>query len=1055
MEDLTGRQFGHYQIVAPLGEGGMAAVYKAYQPSMERYVAVKVLPRHMAKSEEFVNRFRREAKLLAQLQHPHILPVFDYGEADGYPYIVMPFVQSGTLAELLHKRQRTLAEVRRIMVQIGEALSYAHTRGMIHRDIKPSNVLIDERGNCLLTDFGLARMAESASKITTSGTVMGTPAYMSPEQGAGSTIDHRSDIYSLGIIFYELVTGRVPYVAETPIALVFKHIQDPLPSARKLNPNLPEAVELVLLKALAKQPEDRYQTAEDFVQAIQRAIPESISPDAGIPQKSAPDASTVIEPPISVGEEVRTEVQSASDMRTVQSPVPIESKGVVTEGREPRRFPVRAVAGIGMLAVVGVLIFFVFNTLNPKRSMVPTPTSPTINTSAPVDSPVPSPAPLPPIEISPGASFRDEFDGQLAEGWTWLAEDPSKWSLSAVDGSLQIIASDASLDGPNLPPNILLRDAPAGDFEITTSLRFTPTSNFQFAGLIVFQDNGNVLQFGRAFCDLANACVGDGVYLDNIENGSFVGSNYQTPFSGTVIYLRLQRAGNTYSGYYSEDGEQWIKTGEHVRDFSQVRVGLMAAQAPTEIPAVFDYFTQTAPSTATTRADVICRATADDSSVVSATIKSETTIPVHGISMDNHWLNLQNPEKPEESCWIPFDPTSFKAKAITTYYECADPLGCVRVGPNDPFHFGFWGVLSGVDSSLGQDAQRGVEIAIDDIGGKLYDHDIRLTPLDALCTQQGGAAAAGQLANDNTIVALIGPSCSAETVGGIATLTEAGLTTISPSNTRPALTEENRGPEYAGFLRTAPNDALQGRIVAEFVYNVLGVRRAATIHDESGYSTALQQVFADRFTQMGGQVVAQEPISSGDTNMRPVLTRVASHEPELIYYPAFVAAGGYITAQVREIPGLESVKLIASDGVFAPDFLAAAGSTAQSMFISSPDFSRFPPSYGALVDKYVAKYGNPPSAYHAHAYDAANMIFSALEKVAVMESDGTIHIPRLSLRNTLYATKDFSGVTGTLTCSPTGDCGVAVVAVYEVTNPDPATWNPHDPANPNPKRIYP
>jgi serine/threonine protein kinase len=147
MEDLTGRQFGHYQIVAPLGEGGMAAVYKAYQPSMERYVAVKVLPRHMASSEEFVSRFRREAKLLAQLQHPHILPVFDYGEADSYPYIVMPFVQSGTLAELLHKRQQTLSEVRRIMIQLGDALSYAHTRGMIHRDIKPSNVLIDERGN--------------------------------------------------------------------------------------------------------------------------------------------------------------------------------------------------------------------------------------------------------------------------------------------------------------------------------------------------------------------------------------------------------------------------------------------------------------------------------------------------------------------------------------------------------------------------------------------------------------------------------------------------------------------------------------------------------------------------------------------------------------------------------------------------------------------------------------------------------------------------------------------------------------------------------------------
>src|SRR6185436_20069925 len=211
MEDLTGRQFGHYQIVAPLGEGGMAAVYKAYQPSMERYVAVKVLPRQLAESAEFIARFKREAHLLAQLQHPHIVPVFDYGQADGFTYIVMPFIQSGTLADLMKTRQMSLPEIRRIMTQIGDALGYAHARGMIHRDVKPSNVLVDERGNCLLTDFGLARMTEATSgKLTSSGAIMGTPAYMSPEQGAGNTLDGRSDIYALGIIMYEMVTGQVP-----------------------------------------------------------------------------------------------------------------------------------------------------------------------------------------------------------------------------------------------------------------------------------------------------------------------------------------------------------------------------------------------------------------------------------------------------------------------------------------------------------------------------------------------------------------------------------------------------------------------------------------------------------------------------------------------------------------------------------------------------------------------------------------------------------------------------------------------------------------------------
>lgn len=275
MEDLIGRQFGPYQIVAALGEGGMAAVYRAYQPGTERYVALKVLPRHFADDPEFTARFQREARILAQLQHPHILPVFDYGQAEGYSYIVMPFVPGGTLTESMQGQPLPLPRIRQVISQVGDALNYAHGRGLIHRDVKPSNVLIDESGNCLLTDFGLARMAEASVKLTAAGTIMGTPAYMSPEQGAGSGVDARSDIYSLGIILYEMATGRVPYRAETPVAVVFMHVSGPLPLPRSLNPDLPEAVERVILKALARNPDERYQTAEDLVAALKRAIPET------------------------------------------------------------------------------------------------------------------------------------------------------------------------------------------------------------------------------------------------------------------------------------------------------------------------------------------------------------------------------------------------------------------------------------------------------------------------------------------------------------------------------------------------------------------------------------------------------------------------------------------------------------------------------------------------------------------------------------------------------------------------------------------------------------
>jgi len=375
-----------------------------------------------------------------------------------------------------------------------------------------------------------------------------------------------------------------------------------------------------------------------------------------------------------------------------------------------------------------------------------------------------------------------------------------------------------------------------------------------------------------------------------------------------------------------------------------------------------------------------------------------------------------------------------------------DPLGVATIAPGDPIHVAFWGVLSGADATLGEDAKRGVEIAIDDRGGKLLDHTIKLTAEDAGCNPEGGAAAAQKLAADKTIVGLVGSTCSDETVGGIKTLTDAGLVTISPSNTRPALTAPDRGPEYAGYLRTAHSDAIQGRVAAEFVYNELKLRKAATIHDGSAYAEALQQVFADAFKELGGEIVAQEAVSKGQTDMKPVLTTIAAKGPEIIYYPIFVAEGGFITAQSREVPGLEKVVLMGADGMFSPDFVKAAGAAAKGMYLSSPDFTAFGGDYAGFLAKYKAKYGDPISIFHAHAYDAANMLFAAIEKVAVKAPDGTIYVPRKALRDALYATKDFPGVTGTLTCNPYGDCSAPVIAVYQITDREVGgQWPPEKP----------
>ncbi len=273
MEDLTGKEIGPYRIVGPLGAGGMAAVYKAYQAGMDRYVAVKILPQFFAGNPEFVKRFDREAKLIAGLQHPRILPVHDYGKAEDYNYLVMSLVDTGTLEDVMAKGSIPLDQVRDLLSQIGAALDYAHSKGVIHRDIKPSNILMDSRGNCLLTDFGIAKMVEGMTELTKPGGIVGTPSYMSPEQGLGEDIDGRSDIYSLGVILYQMATGRLPFSAETPVATVLKHINDPLPPPTTVKADLPRSVEAVILKSMAKNRDERYPTAGAFVKALEAAIP--------------------------------------------------------------------------------------------------------------------------------------------------------------------------------------------------------------------------------------------------------------------------------------------------------------------------------------------------------------------------------------------------------------------------------------------------------------------------------------------------------------------------------------------------------------------------------------------------------------------------------------------------------------------------------------------------------------------------------------------------------------------------------------------------------------
>ena len=338
-----------------------------------------------------------------------------------------------------------------------------------------------------------------------------------------------------------------------------------------------------------------------------------------------------------------------------------------------------------------------------------------------------------------------------------------------------------------------------------------------------------------------------------------------------------------------------------------------------------------------------------------------------------------------------------------------------------------------------------------EVGHRILQPGQPLSGQDAGCSAEGGQAAATRLAADPTIVAAIGSTCSSAAKPGVPILWKAGIPTISPSNTAPFLTDPNRGEGYDGYARTCHNDKVQGAIAAEFALKQKGFKSAATIHDGSVYAEQLAQVFAETFKKMGGTVTSMEAVSPNDTDMRPVLTKIATAKPDIIYYPIFIAEGGFITRQSKEISGLEKTALMGADGMFSPDFYKAAGMAAVGMYHSSPDFGAFAGGYQAFLDKHQKKYGEKPIApFHGHAYDATMMILTAIDKVAVKEGDNLV-IGRKALRDALLATSNMQGLTGMINCDQYGDCADPKIAVYETAEenvkdgvmPTKPYWKPY------------
>jgi branched-chain amino acid transport system substrate-binding protein len=372
-------------------------------------------------------------------------------------------------------------------------------------------------------------------------------------------------------------------------------------------------------------------------------------------------------------------------------------------------------------------------------------------------------------------------------------------------------------------------------------------------------------------------------------------------------------------------------------------------------------------------------------------------------------------------------------------FECTDAIGCVTIGPDEPVKLAALQTLTGEVGTYGIEQVSSSELAIAERGAELLGHPLELQREDELCTEEGGTTGALKIVADPQVVAILGTLCSGPAVPAAKIMSEKGLVMISPSNTAPSLTAmggEQGADWQPGYFRTAHNDADQGRAAAIFAFQELGVRRAATINDGDTYTEGLTGVFNRVFTELGGEIVLATAVNKGDSDMRPVLTSVIDSGAELVFFPLFQPEADFIVLQSKEVDGFENITLMAADAVLATTFIEAIGTDGVGMYWVGPT-SPTGPDYDNFVTNFEQKFARPPgnSPYHAHAYDATTILLDAIEKVAIQDTDGTLHLGRQALREAVYATSGYQGLTGSLTCSEFGDCGAAKFKVVRLDDP--------------------
>ncbi len=370
-------------------------------------------------------------------------------------------------------------------------------------------------------------------------------------------------------------------------------------------------------------------------------------------------------------------------------------------------------------------------------------------------------------------------------------------------------------------------------------------------------------------------------------------------------------------------------------------------------------------------------------------------------------------------------------------FECTDDIGCVTIAPDEPIKLGILQSLSGGAVRTGNEQVRSIKLAIVRRDNQLLDHPIELQVEDERCSPEGGAIAALRVVADPQFVGILGTNCSGAAVTAGEIMSEAGMVMVSGANTSPSLTAvgEERGPNWQpGYFRTTYNDAERGRALATFVFEELGVTRVATVNDGDVFTRGLTDVFAQVFTELGGEIALAATVNKGDTDMHPVLTAVATSGAELVFFSLFQPEADFIVQQASEIAGLENVVLV-SAGLVLDNFIEAIGADGIGMYFTGPAVLESHAD-DELRSEYELRYGEPPPGdSYAFGYDAANLLLDAIGRVAILDDDGTLHIGRQALRDELYATTDFEGVISRLTCDEFGDCGSVKFSVYRLDDP--------------------